>query len=122
MEDCESVSISKRHINCQDRWMLEATEKDGCITANEITFCPYCGIELNHRNEPENKPLTIDKLEKLAEYGTTVYGVDRKPYDIQWCSQKLLAISSEKTTQITTSKIAHGFFLYARKPKGSNTK
>ena len=64
IEHCETVSISKRHIDGQDRWMWEQTQNNGHIAANEITFCPYCGIDLNRRAEPEN---TLEVVKKLWE-------------------------------------------------------
>lgn len=47
LKNCVSVSIAKRDFNGKSRWMWEQSQKNGHISANEITFCPYCGINLD---------------------------------------------------------------------------
>ena len=45
MENQNTISISKRWHNGKERWFFEL-DNGSKITANEIKYCPYCGIEL----------------------------------------------------------------------------
>lgn len=139
MEDCGSISISKRHIDGQDRWMLEQTQNNGRINANEITFCPYCGIYLNRRTEPENRADMSPKHKAALAELVKMMDEDENGLTVEELSNAYLNIcdspcDGDQTTGIAPCKFwvmpdvddnynpTKGYCkleAYRRKPKGS---
>lgn len=83
LENCESISIAKRLFGGKERWMWERSEKNGSITADEITFCPYCGADFDHSAVQENTPLTLEQLRKMCK-PTLTQLQQTEPYAPVW--------------------------------------
>ena len=75
----------------------------------------------NRRAAPENKPLTLRELGELAEADETVYEANGREWDLYSHYPEIRAKSENCNIVVDASKIAGGFFLYARKPEGSTT-